>query len=112
MVEYISRFCQDMLYGIFCFVCDKSNNVMEDTQIVQGRSVNRNDWRFCQDMSHGIFCFVCDKSHNVMEDTQIVQGRSSFSLTNHSFNQFTFSQVATKVQHMQVSIIVSDRISV
>jgi hypothetical protein len=41
------RFCQDMLYGNFCFVCDKSNNVMEDTQIVQGRSVNRNDWRFC-----------------------------------------------------------------
>ena len=70
------RFCQDMLYGNFCFVCDKSNNVMEDTQIVQGRSVNRNDWRFCQDMSHGIFGFVCDKSHNVMEDTQIVQGRS------------------------------------
>ena len=52
------RFCQDMLHGIFCFVCDKSNNVMEDTQIVQGRSVNRNDWRFCLDILHGIFCFV------------------------------------------------------
>ena len=39
----IERFLQDMLYGIFCSVCDKSHNVMEYTQIVQGRYVYRNN---------------------------------------------------------------------